>query len=136
MSYTSTDSESSQIIAHSNANESINNVSQLSKTLVNCCPKCNSRSIRYRITTGEYFCNHCKTTFLTPGSLKLRPRKSCPKCGSLCIDRKTFSKEYYCSQCYSRFLIPVIKLVPDSLNYGRPLVISRARNTASKTGAV
>lgn len=135
MSITSPDSDSFALISTSNANGSINNVSQLSKTLVNCCPKCNSRSIRYRIKTEEYFCNHCKSVFRTPGALKLRSRKSCPRCGSIGIDRKTFSKGYRCSQCLSNFSIPVIKLVPDSINYGRPL-INRARNTASKTEAV
>lgn len=133
MSITSPDSESSQIISNSNASEHQNSVSQFSKTYVNCCPACNSKSFRQK-QPGKYTCNHCKTVFATPGTTPLRTRKACPHCGSLSINRKKSTKQYHCSQCDSFFSAPILKLIPNIGYLGK--LPSICHKSASKTGAV
>ncbi len=137
MRNTSSDSESSQIVSTSEASERINNVSQLSKTSLNCCPKCNSVSIKQQISTGEYVCNHCKTLFSTPGTTKLRTRKCCPSCMSVSIEHRRSRKEYHCTRCDFNFHTPTLKLVPsDGILTGRKLPTYTRRAASKTTGAV
>lgn len=136
MKNTSTNSVSSQIISTSETSECTNNVSQLSKTSLNCCPKCNSVSIKQQISTGKYLCNHCKTNFTTPGITKLRTRKCCPSCKSVSIERRRSQKEYHCTRCDFNFHTPTLKLAPsEGVLTGRKLSTYPHR-AASKTGAV
>jgi ribosomal protein L37AE/L43A len=131
----SSDSVSSSIITECNANERLNSVSQLSKTSVNCCPKCQSVMIRQRVKTGDFVCTRCKTIFFTPGALNLRTRKACPHCGAISISKKIFSKVYLCSRCDSTFTKPVLKLVTaEGRTAGRTL--STYYNWVSKMEAV
>lgn len=133
----SSDSVSSQIVSTSEASERINNVSQLSKTSLNCCPKCNSVSIKQQISTGEYVCNHCKIIFSTPGTTKLRTRKCCPSCKSVSIERRRSRKEYHCTRCDFNFHTPTLKLIPaEGVFTGRKLSTHPRRATSKKAGAV
>jgi|GEM_PF-2890591 len=133
----STNSEDSQIISTSDISECTNSIQQLSKTSVNCCPKCQSQSIRRRVSTGEYVCNLCKHIFLTPGLLKLRTRKCCPNCGALSIDHKKRIKAYHCTRCDTNFQVPTLTLVSaEGLSPGHSISERRRRAANKKAEAV